>query len=474
MVVLFALPYNKYLRQFTHTHFNSQTNSGGVLMKPKTLIPILLIFSLLCCIITPSSARIFDRIIAFVNDDVITKRKLDLIVKQRSFELQQIEGYSEREALTIAENERAELLDRLIRQMLLLEAALTLKVQITDAEIEEQIQKVKTQYQITSDEEFNKLLNRDGLTLAAYREQLQRNLMTEKLVIGRILPRLQVRDSDVQKFYEENRDQLPTKADRISLRHIFIAYKPSETEKKAATDVVKQALAEIKADKTQFEAVAKRITAEQQPNVKAGALIETTPSEILSFPDEFLIVLAKLKAGEISEPIAAADGIHVFMVETRTDEKISLRHLTVQYKISDETKKIANKRADEIFKQLESGKDFHTIAKEQSDDTETREKGGELGTHSLTALNPKIRKVVEPLEVGKHSKPFETDTGVYIYKVDERITPKLNEQEKQQIIAILRQQLFEKEWTAYTDSLMENAFIKIKPDAIPKPEPNEE
>ena len=442
-------------------------------MKPKTLIPILLIFSLLYCIVTPSSARIFDRIIAFVNDDVITKRKLDLIVKQRAFELQQIEGYSEREALTIAENERAELLDRLIRQMLLLEAALTLKVQITDAEIEEQIQKVKTQYQITSDEEFNKLLNRDGLTLAAYREQLQRNLMTEKLVIGRILPRLQVRDSDVQKFYEENRDQLPTKADRISLRHIFIAYKPSETEKRAATDVVKQALAEIKADKTQFETVAKRITAKQQPNVKAGALIETTPSEILSFPDEFLTVLAKLKAGEISEPIEAADGIHVFMVETRTDEKISLRHLTVRYEISDETKKVANKRADEIFKQLESGKDFNAIAKEQSDDTETREKGGELGTHSLTALNPKVREVVEPLETGKHSKPFETNTGVYIYKVDERITPKLNEQEKQQIIAILRQQLFEKEWTAYTDSLMENAFVKIKPDAIPKPETKE-
>ena len=302
-------------------------------MKPNTFIPVLLIVIAICCIVTPSSARIFDRIIAYVNDDVITKRRLDLLVNQRAFELQQIEGYSEREALNTAEKERSELLDRLIRQKLLLEAALTLKIQITDIEIEEQIQKFKTQYKIPSDEEFKKILNRDGLTFEAFREQLQRNLMTEKLVIGRILSRLQVRDSDVQNFYEENRDQLPTKADRISLRHIYIAYKPSDKAKEAAADVVNQAIEEIKADKSQFESVAQRITEKQNPSSKSGALIETTPAEILSYPEIFLTVLAKLKAGEISEPIKADDGIHVFMVETRTDEKITLRHFTVQYEI---------------------------------------------------------------------------------------------------------------------------------------------
>lgn len=426
-----------------------------------------------CCVVTPSSARIFDRIIAYVNDDVITKRRLDLLVNQRAFELQQIEGYSEREAIKTAEKERKDLLDRLIRQKLLLETALTLKIQITDAEIEEQIQKFKTQYKIPSDEEFKKILNRDGLTFEAFQEQLQRNLMTEKLVIGRILSRLQVRDSDVQKFYEENRDQLPTKADRVSLRHIVIAFKPTDEAKKAAADVVNQALEEIKADKSQFESVAQRVTETQNPSSKAGALIETTPAEILSYPEMFLTVLAKLKAGEISEPIEADDGIHVFMVETRSDAKIALRHFTFQYEISDEVKKAASKKANEIFNKLEAGEDYIALAKEHSDDTESREKGGDLGTLILTALNPKIREVIEPLEVGKYSKPIETDIGLYIYKIDDRTTPELTQEEKQQIVGILRQQLFEKEWIAYTDTLMENAFIKIKEDAISTPEVKE-
>lgn len=443
-------------------------------MKLRTHLSVLLMAFVICCIVTPSSARIFDSIIAYVNDDVITKRSLDLLVKQRAFELQQIEGYSDREAMNSAEKERGELLDRLIRQKLLLETALTLKIQIPETEIEDQIQKFKTQYQIPSDEEFRKILNRDGLTFEAFREQLERNLMTEKLVVGRILPRLQVRDSEVQQFFEENRDKLPTKADRVSLRHIVIAFKPGDGAKEAASEVVNQAVEEIRADKTQFQSVAQRITSQQEANSNAGMLIETTPAEILTYPEMILTSLAKLQAGEISDPIATDDGIHVFMVETRSDEKITLRHLTVLYEISDAVKKAASEKADEIFNKLEAGEDFITLAKEHSDDTETRDKGGELGTLTLTTLNPKIREVIEPIEVGKYSKPIETELGLYIYKVDDRITPELTAQEKQQIIGILRQQRFEIEWTAYTDTLMENAFIKIVPDTIPTLEFKEE
>ncbi len=442
-------------------------------MISKTTTSILLIILILCIALPTSNARVFDRIIAFVNDDVITKRRLDLVVKQRAFELQQMHRYTENEALKEAEKERGELLDGLIRQKLVLEAALTLKVEVTNVEIEEQIQKYKNQFQISSDEDFKKVLNREGLTLAAFREQLQRNLMTEKLVMGRILPRLQVRDSDVQKFFEENRDQLPTKADRVHLRKIFIAYKPSEAEKKDAHDEVKQALTDIKIDKTQFQAIARNIADKHNLNTQVGFLIETTPAEILSYPNAFLTVLSKLKSGEISEPIEAEDGYHVFMVETRTDEKITFRHLTVPFSFSQKVIQNAKDMMQNIIKKLEAGESFAELAKLHSDDIETKTDEGDIGFHTLTALNPNIQKIVEPLEVGKFSETLELDNGLHIYKVESRETPELTPQEKQQIIGILRQQLFEKEWTAYTDSLLENAYIKIKPDAVPSTETKE-
>ncbi len=443
-------------------------------MKSKTLTTLLSILFFLCIFVSTGSSRIFDRIIAYVNDDVITKRRLDLLVKQRAFELQQIHRYIENEALKEAEKERGELLDRLIRQMLLLEAALTLKVQVTNVELEEKIQEFKIQYRIPSDEEFKKLLNRDGLTLAAFREQLQRNLMTEKLVMNRILPKLQVRDSDVQKFFEENRDQLPTKSDKVHLRNIFIAYEPSDEDKKAVSDEIQQALVDIKADKTQFETIARRIAAKHNLRTQAGFLIETTPAEILSYPNVFLKVLSKLQADEISEPIEAPDGHHVFMVETRTSEKISFRRLTVPFSFSEEVIQTANDKMQEVIKKLKADESFVELVKLYSDDIETKENGGNLGIHAINELNPSIRKIIEPLEVGNVSEPLETELGLHIYKVEDRKEPELTPQEKQQIIGILRQQLFEKEWTAYTDSLLENAYIKIKPDAAPSTETKSE
>ena len=93
---------------------------------------LMLILLLISSSAGSSAARTFDQIIAYVNDDVVTKRELDVLVNQRAMELQQVYRFSEREALNEAERQRPELLDRLIRQMLLLEAALTLKVTVID------------------------------------------------------------------------------------------------------------------------------------------------------------------------------------------------------------------------------------------------------------------------------------------------------------------------------------------------------
>ena len=56
--------------------------------------------------------------------------------------------------------------------------------------------------------------------------------------------------------------------------------------------------------------------------------------------------------------------------------------------------------------------------------------------------------------------PMKTESGLHIFKVDERNSPDLTDAEKQQIISILRQQRFQEEWNAYTDSLIANAYIE--------------
>ena len=402
-------------------------------------------------------ARTFDKIVAYVNDDVVTKRELDVLVNQRAMELQQVYRFSEREALNEAERQRSELLDRLIRQMLLLEAALTLRITVSEIEVEEYIKEFKDKYQIATDEEFQRQLNREGMTLVGFREQSERNLKTEKLVMGRIVPRLQIRDSEIQKFFEENRDQLSTKADKVHLRHIFIAFKPSQADRDAAYENVRKALNEIETGDVTFEDVAKRYDTSKQ----AGELINASTEELSQFPKIFQESLTNLSIGTRSEPIEGDRGLYIFTVENKTDEIIEFRYFIVPLVTSPSAVQETHKRADEVYAKLEAGEDFSKLALAYSDDDETRENGGDLGVRSLSELNPKTLTVIEPLASGGYSQPYETELGLHIFKVDERDSPGLTEAEKSQITVLLRQQRFQEEWDAYTDKLLENAYVKI-------------
>ena len=165
--------------------------------------------------------------------------------------------------------------------------------------------------------------------------------------------------------------------------------------------------------------------------------------------------------GALSEPIEADRGLYIFTVENKTDNMIEFRYFIVPLVPSPAAIQEIRKHTDEVYAKLEAGEDFSKLALAHSDDAETRENGGDLGVRSLSELNPQTRKIVEPLAAGAYSQPYETELGRHIFRVDERDSPGLTEAEKTQITVILRQQRFQEEWDAYTDKLLENAYVKI-------------
>ncbi|HIE29843.1 TPA: hypothetical protein EYP66_21445 [Candidatus Poribacteria bacterium] len=95
------------------------------------------LFLLFCTLM--AYAKIVDGIIAYVNSDVITEGDLNKLFSDRIAELQQVYRFSPSEANAKAQQERSELLDKLIRQILVIQEAQRQQIQVGEDEVDEYI-----------------------------------------------------------------------------------------------------------------------------------------------------------------------------------------------------------------------------------------------------------------------------------------------------------------------------------------------
>jgi parvulin-like peptidyl-prolyl isomerase len=146
------------------------------------------------------SADLVERIVARVNDRLITQTEFDKRVDLTSKGPQ---APKDRGQL------RREALDDLIKEKLLAERAKELSVAATEAEIDEALQRVKGQYNLTTDAEFDAALAQSGLSREELRKQLGDTITLQKVVGRDIAARLEVTDDMLRLEYERQKDALP-------------------------------------------------------------------------------------------------------------------------------------------------------------------------------------------------------------------------------------------------------------------------
>lgn len=107
-------------------------------------------------------------------------------------------------------------------------------------------------------------------------------------------------------------------------------------------------------------------------------------------------------------------------------EKVKARQilLRVEKDASPEKKAEVRAKADAVRKQLtDEKKDFATVAKESSDDTETKDKGGELGLVDRMSLPGAFADVLFALQPQEISKVVESPLGFHIGLVEDKKPP---------------------------------------------------
>lgn len=331
-------------------------------------------------------------VVAKVNGVEISDRDLSRRTQQARIELRERLGETYDPALFEEGRLRAEILDDMIRQTLLLDTSNRIGMRVSDEEIRVQIlSEPAFQRDGRFDREaYERLLQLQGLSPAQFEEQLRQQLLGNQLlraVVGsELVTRQELRD--YQRLVGQTRD----------LSYALIPAVDFRSDAPIGED-------EIQAF---YEANAPRFQSPEM--VKLDYLV--------------LDVADLAKGAEIGD-----DELRRVYDEDQSrfgrGEQRSVRHLllTVPQDADDAAAQAVEARVRAIRERILAGEAFVEVARAESQDPGSASEGGSLGTIEQGLMDPVFDTVAFTLPVGELSEPVRTRFGYHLIEVTEIIPP---------------------------------------------------
>ncbi|HWY21249.1 MAG TPA: peptidyl-prolyl cis-trans isomerase [Candidatus Acidoferrum sp.] len=151
-----------------------------------------------------------------------------------------------------------------------------------------------------------------------------------------------------------------------------------------------------------------------------------------SVPEKRKIKYAVLDTGKVQGGVQVThDDLQAYYNQRRDQyrvpEQIKVSHIWIKMplpgpdgKIDDKGVADAQRRAEELLKQLQNGAKFEDVAKKSSEDTGSANVGGSLGWIGKSQMGAEFEKAAASLPKGKISGVVKTLDGFHIIRVDDR------------------------------------------------------
>jgi len=255
------------------------------------------------------SAEVIDRIVAVVNDDIITHFEL-----QRSFQPYVAKigelGYGPEKKQKMLFKVREEILGKLIDQKIEDQEIKRFRIAVSEKEIDQTIERIKETNYYT-DEDLRMALNSEGLTMDDYRESLQKQLLRSKLVNREVKSKIVVTKEDVKSYYDSHSEKYGGDK-KYHLRNILMQVPPFSGEaEKLEVKQKMEAVLEKLADGEPFETMAS--TYSETPLASEGGDLGLFGLDQLS--QNLREVIKGLQAGELTPVLDTDQGYQIFLVE---------------------------------------------------------------------------------------------------------------------------------------------------------------
>lgn len=385
-------------------------------MKHILVVVLLSLGPVTAAAVAPATIRDIDRIVAIVNNDVITHSELeDRLDETRK----QLAG--ERIKAPAEDVLKRQLLERMIAERVQLQLAAQLGVRVSDADVDQAIQSVARRNNLTVDA-LLKTLGREGFDPAAYRARIREQVTIQQLLEREIASRVTVTETEIANFLEQSRARGGGEYE-YNLSHIFVPIPEAASSEQiqAAKQRAEKVYAELKGGEDFARAA---VTYSQGPDALKGGALDWKKSGQL--PELFVSALNGLQPGDVSPVLRGPNGFHILKLNDRRGGEVGqaitqtrVRHILLrpsEIQSLDE----ARNALMQIRARIEAGEDFAEIARASSEDSASASQGGDLGWVEPKSLVPEFEKAMNALSPQQLSEPVRTPFGLHLIQVLER------------------------------------------------------
>ena len=407
-----------------------------------------------------TQGELLDRVVAIVNDGVVLNSDLDAELAAVSERLR-----AQKLELPPQNVLRQQVLERLVLQELQVQRANKAGIKVSDENVNAALEDVAKRNNMALSQ-LPDAMAQQGVDYASYRDEIRREIMLQMLRQRDVLQHISITPREIDKFLEKQ-SHAPSERSEYNVSHILIAV--GQEASPMQVDSASRRAQEVYERAKGGEDFAKLAVAysNSQTAFDGGALGWRKGSELPTFLTD---VVARLKPGEVSEPLRTPTGFHIVRLnevrgagaQTTVEDQIHVRHILMKTnELADDA--TVKQKLTAIRNRILGGEDFSGLAQTVSEDPGSAVDGGDLGWAGPRTFTPEFEQVIQSLKDNEISEPFKTQYGWHIAQVlGHRRFDNTDEMRRRQAMEAIRASKADEETELWLRHMRDEAYVEYK------------
>ncbi|MDP3289096.1 MAG: peptidylprolyl isomerase [Methyloversatilis sp.] len=402
-----------------------------------------------------------DRIVAVVNDEVITLHELRSRISETFAQMR-----SRNVTPPPAEEFERQQLERMILEKVQLQHAAETQLRVDDRLLDASLSRIAESNRMDVPQ-LRAAIEQDGMPWARFREDIRKQIVMSRLRDREVESRVVVTEGEIANFIA-NPERKPDQNEEYNVSHILLRVPEGASPEqlirlKARADA---ALEQIRKGE-EFSRIAASYS-DAQDAVNGGSLGWRSLDRM---PSLFADAVPKMKLGEVSDVMRSPAGFHLLLVVDKrggsgsSDEsrvtQTHARHILIKTsEVLNDAE--ARRRLAGLKERLDNGGDFAELARTNSQYLSSS-KGGDLGWLYPGDTVPEFQRVMDGLKVGEVSEPVQSPFGWHLIQVVERRVDEVSlERQRAAARMTLRDRKAEEVYQDWVRQLRDNAYVEIR------------